>query len=90
MAFIGEEDTFQLWSSILATAFSIFGFFALFYSYPRKKSILYFNYVAWGALFLVTLLEVIFLISILVNANNYKLMKTNYNSVRIEYYHSGK
>ncbi len=39
---------------------------------------------------LVTLLEVIFLVSLLYNANNYKIMKTNYNTMRIAYYHSGK
>ena len=46
--------------------------------------------MAWGALFLVTFLEIIFLVSLLVNANTYELVRTNYNTLRIQYYHSGK
>jgi hypothetical protein len=89
-AFTGDDDSFQLWSSLLATCFSIFGFVSLFYFYPTRKHTLFLNFVAWGALFLVTLLEVIFLVSLLVNANTYELVKTNYNTLRIQYYHSAK
>lgn len=89
-AFTGDEDRFQLWSSLLATAFALYGLFALFYNYPRKKNILFLSYVSWAALFLVTLLEIIFLVSLLVNANNYQLVRTNYNTLRTSYYHSAK
>ena len=89
-AFTGEEDRFQLWSSLLTLAFSAHGFLALFYLYPRKKTLFYFQHLAWSAVFLVTLLEVIFLVSLLYNANNYEIMRTNYNTMRIAYYHSGK
>ena len=90
LAFIGDDDSFQLWSSLVATAFSIYGFLALFYFIPKRGNLVHINYVAWVALFLVTLLEVIFLVSLLVNANNYKLVRTNYSTLRIQYYHSAK
>ena len=48
------------------------------------------SYVAWASLFLITLLEVIFLITLIVNANGYELVRTNYNTIRISYYHSAK
>ena len=89
-AFTGDDDRFQLWSSVFATLFGAFGFFALFYNYPRKKNIFYLAYVSWAALFLVTLLEVIFLVSLLANANNYEILRTNYGTMRVAYYHSAK
>ena len=89
-AFTGEEDRFQLWSSLFATGFSAYGFFALFYWYPLKKNIAYQEYVAWAGLFLVTLLEVVFLVSLIVNGNNYELVRTNYSTIRIAYHHSAK
>ena len=46
--------------------------------------------MAWVALFLVTLLEIVFLVSLIVNGNNYELVKTNYGTIRIAYYHSAK
>lgn len=89
-AFTGQEDHFQLWSSLLTTLFGVFGLFTLFYVYPRRKQILYLNYIAWASLFLITFLELIFLISLIVNGNNYQIEHTNYNTVRIQYYHSAK
>ena len=46
--------------------------------------------MTWFSLLLVTLLELIFLISLLYNANNYEVVRTNYKTMRIAYYHSGK
>lgn len=89
-AFTGEEDAFQIWSSLLAILLSLYGFFALFYWQPHKKTVLYHSYVAWAGLFLVALLEVVFLVSLIVNGNNYELVRTNYNTLRIAYYHSAK
>lgn len=39
---------------------------------------------------LVSILELVFLVSLLLNANNYKLIKTSYGTLRVEYFHSGK
>ena len=89
LAFTGAEDGFQLWSSGLATAFSAISLFILFEVYPKRKHTAHLNYLTWGALLLVTLLEVIFLVSLIVNGNNYELVKTNYGTLRMQYYHSG-
>lgn len=90
LAFTGDEDRFQLWSSVLATLFAAFGFFSLFYVYPRRKHLCFLSYVAWAALLLVTILELVFLVSLLVNANEYEIVRTNYGTMRIAYYHSEK
>ena len=90
-AFTGADDSLQLWCSLLTTLFSGFAFFALFYWYPRRKpSILFLNYVSWLALLLLTLLEVIFLVSLLLKANTYEVVRTNYGTLRLVYYHSAK
>ena len=46
--------------------------------------------MAWFTLFLVLLLELIFLISLLIQANKYLLIKTNYQTLRLTYLHSAK
>ena len=89
-AFTGDEDRFQLWSSALTLIFSAHGFFALFFLYPKKKTLGYFQQIAWASVLVISLLEVIFLVSLLYNANNYEVLRTNYNTMRIAYYHSGK
>ena len=88
-AFTGEEDGFQLWSSGLATLFAVVSLFILFEVYPKRKHTAYLNYITWGAVFMVTFLELIFLVSLIVNGNNYKLVKTNYGTLRMQYFHSG-
>ena len=87
-AFTGEEDGFQLWSSGLATLFAVVSLFILFEVYPKRKHTAYLNYITWGALFMVTFLELVFLVSLIVNGNNYKLVKTNYGTLRMQYFHS--
>ena len=62
--------------------------FILFEVYPKRQHTAHLNYLTWAALFLVTFLEVIFLVSLIVNANNYELVKTNYGTLRMQYYHS--
>ncbi len=91
-AFTSDEDSFQLWSSLLATGFSIYGFLVLFIGYSRRtqKSIYSLNYIAWIILFVVTILDVIFLVRLIINGNNYELVRTNYAAMRISYYHSTK
>lgn len=90
-AFTGDDDSLQLYCSLLTTLFSSFAFFALFYWYPRRKpSILLLSYVSWLALLSLTLLEVIFLVSLLLNANTYEVVRTNYGTLRLVYYHSAK
>ena len=42
------------------------------------------------ALFLISFLEIIFLISLLVNANTYELVRTNYGTLRLGYFYSAK
>ena len=51
---------------------------------------MFLNYVSWLALISLTLLEVIFLVSLLLNANTYEVIRTNYNTLHLVYYHSAK
>jgi uncharacterized membrane protein YjgN (DUF898 family) len=46
------------------------------------------NYIAWFTLVFVTVIELIFLISLLIQANVYILIRTNYSTLRVEYLHS--
>jgi hypothetical protein len=39
---------------------------------------------------LITLLELIFLISLLVNANTFELVRTSYGTLRLSYFYSAK
>ena len=89
-AFVGKEDRYQLVSSLLLTIFAIFGFLVVFFMHYKFKKSLSLNYVAWFTLFVVTLLELIFLISMIVNANAFAMIRTNYSTIRISYMHSGK
>eukprot|EP00347_Sterkiella_histriomuscorum_P000378 403376093 len=83
----GRDDQLQLWSSILSLIYSTYALIALFFLYRNKKTG-YLHYYAWFTLIAVTLLELIFLISLLIQANNYILIRTNYSTLRVEYLHS--
>lgn len=67
--------------------FSLYSFVALYKCGP-KHNIIGLNYISWSVLWLVTLLELIFLISLLVNGNDYELVKTSYGTLRIDYFHT--
>ncbi|CDW72336.1 UNKNOWN [Stylonychia lemnae] len=86
-AFKGRDDQLQLWSSFISLIFSVYALFALFFLQRNKKTGLV-NYIAWFSLFLVTVLELIFLTSLLIQANYYILIRTNYSTLRVEYLHS--
>lgn len=86
--FVGSQDYLQFWSSFISLVFSLFGFLVLFFAADRQKQVWSINYVAWIILSIVTLLELVFLISLLINANAYVLVKTSYNMLRVDYLHT--
>jgi hypothetical protein len=85
--FVGKRDGLQFWSSVISLLLSIFSFVSL-YAGASKNRIYGLNYIAWGVLALVTVLELIFLISLLVTGNAYELVKTSYGTLRIDYFHT--
>lgn len=85
--FVGKRDGLQFWSSFISLLISVYSFFVLYIGASKNK-MWGLNYISWGALWLVTLLELIFLISLLVTGNAYELVKTSYGTLRIDYFHT--
>jgi uncharacterized membrane protein YciS (DUF1049 family) len=67
---------------------SVYGFIVVFILHKDKKTWSV-NVISWLILVVVTFLEYVFLISLLIHANNYNLIRTNYGTLRVEYLHTG-
>ena len=58
------------------------------FHFSKNRRPMLINYIAWATLVAVTILEVVFLVSLVTNANNYSLTKTSYMTLRIQYLYS--
>ena len=81
---------FQLYSACISLSLGLYSCFSLYISAHKKSSLYGLNVFAWVALFSVVVLELVFLIGMLVKGNEYKLVKTNYGTLRVDYIHSLK
>lgn len=82
--FIGGGDKLQIWASVISLIFSLYAVIVLFYYYPNYDRTFYLHYVAWATLFLIFLLELIFLITLLSESNDYDVEKTEDHTYKAE------
>ncbi len=85
--FKGHDGWLQLVSAIFSLLYSSYALVCLFVLTKRKKTGLV-NYISWVILIVVTVLELVFLISLLLQANHYQLVRTSYGIKMLEYLHS--